>query len=386
IFYFTPFIFADKDAIRLEENQAFVMKNQANVEELDTMIEYNAKFISLVKKDPIYRTMELQKYLEGRYDTHSYEYYNLGLSFAQIDDFHSAYKYFRKAYNLDKGNKLYASMTLLSAQRVKITIRKEEKQKIIKNLKSKNGSYHYFGQYIYRIMYDPDFVPKKEKLTNKFKKSIFYRALYFIDRVNEIGIRKDEPLLVEYYKDPLVYMFSLMARDDKESDYQYISRIQDSVPLTYNNIFIKGPLIITRYYLDTLKALGLLHSATLDIETDTSATYYRTKALVQLYNGNPKSTVAIIEYLQDKYKLEDRYTYLLQAAALIEDGEIENASVTLALAQQVLKSDSDVNFLIGMRFLQELKINSAMKNFKHPYSGELIDFKLIGFDKFLKEL
>ena len=177
-----------------------------------------------------------------------------------------------------------------------------------------------------------------------------------------------------------------MARDDTESDYQYISRIQDSIPLDYNNIFIKGPLIITRYYLDSLKAFGILHAAKLDIEADTSATYYRTKALVQLYNGNPKATVSIIEYLQDQYNLEDRYTYLLQAAALIENGEIENASVTLALAQQVLKSDADVNFLIGLRFLQELKINSAMKNFKYPYNGELIDFKLIGFDKFLKEL
>jgi len=386
IFYFAPYIFADKDAIKLEENKAFVLKDETNIDDLDNMIKYNEKFIKVIKYDPIARAVELRNLLKGKYDTNSYEYYNLALSFAQIDDFNNAYKYFTKAYNLNKGNKLYAAMTLISAKRVGIIIKKNEKQKIIKNILSSNGTYHYFGQYIYRLIYDKKYIPKKAKLIAKYKKSIFFRALYFLDKVNEKGIQQNEPLLQEFSKDPLVHMFGLIARKSNESDYQYISRIQDSMPIVYNNLFIKGPLIITRYYLDTLKALGMLHTANLDIETDTSATYYRTKALVQLYNGNPRSTISIIEYLQNKYKLEDRYTYLLLVAAMIDSDDIENAYVTLALGQQVLKGDGDMNFLIGIRFLQELKITSAMKHIKHKYSGELVDFNLVGFDKLLKEL
>jgi hypothetical protein len=181
-------------------------------------------------------------------------------------------------------------------------------------------------------------------------------------------------------------MFNLIAREDGESDYQYISRLQDTIPTKYNNIFVKGPLVITRYYLDILKALGMLHNADLNIETDTSATYYRTKALVQLYSNNPTSTISIIEYLQNKYKIEDRYTYLLLIAAMIDNNDMESASVTLALAQQVLRNDVDINFLIGVRFLQDLKMTSALKYFKNNYDGDLIDFKLVGFEELLKEL
>jgi len=386
IFYFAPFVFADKDVVKLEEKKAFILKNKQNVEELDGMIEYNAKFIKLIKQDPIERTVILKKMIDSKYDTHSYEYYNLGLSYAQIDDFHNAHKYFKKAYDLDKGNKMFSSLTLLSAMRVKININKEDEKNIKNNLMSKNGSYHYFGQFIYKLIYDNDFIPKKEKLTDKFKNSIFFRALYFLNTVDQNGIKSDEPLLVEFGKDPLVYMLKLVARKKDESDYQYISRIQDNMPIKYNDLFIKGPLVITRYYLDILKALGMMHTADLNIDTQTSATYYRTKALVQLYNGNARSTISLIEYLQKKYKLEDRYTYLLLIAALIEDKDIENAYITLALAQQVLKNDVDINFLIGIRFLQELKIASAMKYFKNKYGGELIDFKLVGLEELLLQL
>ena len=386
IFYFAPFVFADNDAINTEESKAFILKDKAHIQELDSMIEYNAKFIELIKKDPIYRTMQLKKLLEDKYDTQSYEYYNLGLSYAQCDDFHNAYKYFKKAYRLDKGNKLYATMTLLSATRVRIFMKEDERKSIVKNILSTKGTYVYFGQYAYNIVYGVKLRPDNQYLYSKFKKSIFFRALYFLDNIEEKGISKEEPLLYEFSKDPLVYMFNLVAREKGENDYQYISRLQDTIPTKYNSIFIKGPLVITRYYLDILKALGMIHVADLNIETDTSATYYRTKALVQLYDNNPKSTISIIEYLQQKYKIEDRYTYLLLIAAMIAMDDMENAFVTLALAQQILQNDVDINFLIGLRFLQELKMTSALKYLKNKYNAELIDFKLVGFDKLLKEL
>jgi hypothetical protein len=387
IFYFAPFIFADNDAIEMEESKAFVLKDRGDLNDLDKMVDYNKKFIELIKKDPIERTNKLKEYLENRYDTHSYKYYNLALSFAQCDDFHNAHKYFKKAYSLNKGNKLFAAMTLISAKRLRLNIPKEEYKNIRSNLLSKGGSYHYFGQFIYKIIYDDKLIPKQDRLTNKFKKSIFYRGLYFLDKVDEKGIRQNEPLLQEFDKDPLVYMFKLIAREEDESDYQYIARIQDNIPVKYNTLFIRGPLVITRYYLDILKALGMLDIADLNLDTDTSATYLRTKALVQLYEDNPKATVSIIEHLQQKYKIEDRYTYLLLVAAMIDMKDFQNAYVTLAIAQRVLKNDVDINFLMGLRLLQELKINSAMKYFKNnKYDGDLIDFKLVGLDQFLKEL
>ena len=49
-------------------------------------------------------------------------YYNLALCYAQIFDYHNAYKYFSKAYKLNPGNKLYSSMTLITANRIDLKL------------------------------------------------------------------------------------------------------------------------------------------------------------------------------------------------------------------------------------------------------------------------
>ncbi len=386
IFYFAPYIFADNDAVRLGTSKAFILRDQNNIDDLDQMIAYNSDFIKIVKEDPIQRAFELQKLIDKNYDTHPYEYYNLALSYAQVDEFRQAHKYFTKAYNLQKANKLFATMSLISASRMNLEINKENKEKIIKNILSKRGIYGYYGQYIYRVIFDNNYIPNDDALLTKYKKSIFFRSLYFLDRVNKIGINIDEPLIVEFNQNPLVYLLKLISRKKDETDYVYISRIQDNIPTVYNDFFVKGPMIITRYYIDVLKAVGMFHVADLNIDSDTSATYYRTKALVQLYNGNSQSSISLIEYLQKKYNVKDRYTYLLLSAAMIDGKRLEDALLTLYEAENVLEHDTDIEFLIGIKFLNELKINSAMKYFKDAYDGDLIDFELVGFDKFLSEI
>ncbi|MCK5111558.1 MAG: tetratricopeptide repeat protein [Arcobacteraceae bacterium] len=386
IFYFSPYIFADNDEIQFGTNKAFILRDQNNIDDLDQMIEYNAALIKIIKDDPIQRANKLQKLIDQNYDTHPYEYYNLGLCYAQIDEFQKAHKYFTKAYNLQKANKLFAAMSLISADRMNLNIRKENREKIANNILSKNGVYNYYGQYIYKVIYDNEYIPNEDALFTKYKKSIFFRSLYFLDSVNKKGIMSDEPLLVEFDKNPLVHLLKLISRKNDETDYVYISRIQDNIPTIYNNFFVKGPMIISRYYIDALKAVGMFQVADLNIDLDTSATYYRTKALVQLYNGNAQSTIALIEYLQKEYNLQDRYTYLLLVAAMIDSKRLDEASLILYEAQRTLGNDGDIDFLIGIRFLNELKLKSVMKYFKQRYQSDLIDFELVGFDQFLSEL
>jgi hypothetical protein len=257
---------------------------------------------------------------------------------------------------------------------------------ITKSVLSSKGIFQYYGQYIYKIIYNVEYIPKKESLLEKYKKSIFFRSLYFLDRVNTRGIRTNEPLLQEFGKNPLVFLLNLIAKRDDETKYLYISRIQDNIPTIYNHMFVKGAMLVTRYYIDILKAVGMFHIANLTIENDTSATYYRTKALVLLYNKNPKSAIKLIEYLQKEYDLKDRYTYLLLTAALIDDNRLEDAMLVLYEAKNVLGADGDVNFLIGTKFLNELKINSSIQYFKKKYNDNLIDFKIVGFDKLLSDI
>ena len=113
IYYFAPFIFSDSQEIIYDSQKGFIYNQKENIVNLEEMVEYNAKFLKIVKDDPIIRVVELKKMLTK--DTKSYIFYNLALSCAQINDFNNAFKYFEKAYKLNPGNKLYSTMYLITA-------------------------------------------------------------------------------------------------------------------------------------------------------------------------------------------------------------------------------------------------------------------------------
>ena len=385
IFYFAPFIFIDNKSIDNESLLGFVLKNQQNINSLDMMVKYNRKFVDIVKVDPILRVNELQNMVDNKYDVKSYEYYNLALCYAQVDDFLKAYKYFKKAYDLNHANKLYSAMTLISALRADKKIPKEIQKKIKNNLVSKGGAYPYLGKYIYKIIYNPKYKLNRLDLTHVSKRAIFLRALYFLEHINKDGIQDDEPLLNADTKDPLVFLFKQLAKKQNESRYDYVSRLQDTIPKTYNDYFLKGPLIITQYYIDVLKGLGIFDIVDFHIEGEKSPTYLRTKALVLLYDGYATQSIKILENLQDKYKFNDKYTTLMLIASYLSANDYSNASATLGTLQFEL-NDHDAQFLSAIELLQELKLNTARQFFKYKYKGDLIDFKMKGFDKYLESL
>jgi hypothetical protein len=385
VYYFAPFIFEDYDEMNINKTNGFIIKNQDSIHELNMMIEYNSTFLKVIKQDPIKRVQTLQNIIDNKYDTKAYEYYNLGLTYAQIYDYNNAYKYFKKAYSLDHGNKLYSVMTYLTTKKFNINEDKVFMEFLTKNIMAKNGTFTYLAQYMYEIFIDSSINLDRNKLTYKQKKSIFFRGLYFIEHLEDDGIMKTSPLLVEYGKDPLVHLFNLIAREENENEYLYISRIQDELPKIYNNLFLKGSLVITDYYIDTLKALGLFNRTDFNIENNKNPAYLRTKAIVQLYNGKPKETIKIIEYLQKEFDLQSIDSFYILIAALFSSDQKELAYVALSQIE-ILYKDKDAKFLIGIRMLQDLKLNSAPQYFRDKLKGKLVDVRLNNFDNFLEEL
>ena len=384
-YYFAPFIFEDYDAMNINETNGFIIKNKNSIHELNMMIEYNSKFLEVIKQDPIKRVQSLQKMIDEKYDTKAYEYYNLGLSYAQVYDYNNAYKYFKKAYNLDHGNKLYSVMTLITTKKFNVNEDKVFLEFLEKNILAKNGTYEYLSKYMYKIFINSSIDLDKNKLSEKQKRSIFFRALYFIENLKKNGIMNTSPLLVEFDKDPLVHLFNLIAREENENEYIYISRIQDELPKIYNNNFLKGSLVITDYYINTVKALGIFNRTDFNIEDHKSPSYLRTKAIVQLYHGNPNETIKIIEYIQNEYNLESIDSYYILIAALFSSGKKELAYATLTEIEFLYK-DKDAKFLSGIRLLQDMKLNSAPQYFRDKLKGKLVDIRLNNFDNFLEEL
>ncbi len=379
IFYFAPFIFSDSQEIIYDSLKGFIYNQKENIVNLEEMVDYNAKFLKIVKQDPITRVVELEKMLTK--DTKSYIFYNLALSCAQINDFNKSFKYFERAYKLNPGNKLYSTMYLITANRLNIKIK--DKEYIENNIKSDNGLYNYFSKEIYKLFINPQFTSSDKPL--EYENTVFYKALDFIKVMKEGTLNEGHMLLDEHFKDPLTFLVKLVQRRKGESDYSYYARLQDSIPLNLNNQFLEGPLIITRYYVDILKGLGIFSKADMKISGKKTPSYLRTKALRDLHFNSPDEAIKTLEYLQSEYKLEDKYTMYLMVAALLEAGRYNDASIQISLIKVIL-NDPDADFLTGIQLIQELKIPSAKQFLSQPYLDSLIDFKIVGFDEYLESL
>lgn len=381
IFYFAPFIFSENTEVFYDAYKGFVFGQKQSIESLEKMVEYNAHFLDVIKDDPILKVYKLQQSLG--IDTKSYVYYNLALSYAHVYDFNNAYKYFTKAYKLNPGNKLFAVMTLLSAKRINLAV--PDREYIEKNIQKTGGLFNAFALEVYKLIINPELKIKLPEASAKYKRTIFYKGIKFVESVDKDGIKKDDPLIKQYPKDPLVYLMNLIIRPKNISDYKYFSNIQDNLPLKMNDNFLSGPLLVTNYYIDLLKAMGLFKNADFNYTRKSTPSNLRSIALRDLHFGKPESTIQILEFLQENYKLEDRYTLYMVVAAMLEANRYNDASVQISLIKAILDDDG-ADFLTGVQLIQELKLRSVAQYFKEPYNDSYIDFKLIGLDEFLRSL
>lgn len=379
VFYFAPFIFSDSQEIIYDTVKGFIYDQKKNIQNLEEMVAYNANFLNVVKKDPISRVVELRKMLKN--DSKSYVYYNYALACTHINDFNNAFKYFEKAYKLNPGNKLYSSMVLLSS--IRINKRVKDKEYIENNLKTPDGMYNYFGKNLYKFFVNNGYSFNDEP--RNYEDTVFFKAIDFLKNMNNGESLINHSLLDEHFKDPFTYLLRLVQKRDKESDFNYFSRLQDTIPLTLNNNFLEGPSIISRYYIEILKATGLFYNADFTVIGRKTPTYLKTKALRDLYMNKSKESIKTIEYLQNEYKIEDRDTMYLLVASLLQEGRYNDASIQISLIKAIL-NDQDADFLTAVQLIQELKITSAKQYLNYPYKDSLIDFRLVGFDEYLESL
>ena len=182
-----------------------------------------------------------------------------------------------------------------------------------------------------------------------------------------------------------MYLLNLISREKNENEYLYISRIQDKLPKIYNNTFLQGSLVITDYYFDILRALGLFDRTNFTIPKNETPSYLRTKAIVKLYRDEPKIAIDIIEDIQNRYNIQSVDTFYILCAALFSSGQTELAYAVLSEIE-LLYNDKDAKFLSGIRLLQDMKLNSAQQYFQYKLNGKLIDFRLNNLDDFLESI
>jgi len=378
IYYFAPFVFSDSREIIYDSVKGFIYEENSSVENLEVMVDYNTKFVKLIKYDPILRVNELKKLL--RSDSKAYVYYNLGLAFAQIGDFENAYTNFEKAYKLSPGNKLYTSIYFITSNYLDVILEKKEKEFIDKSLRNSGGLYAYFGKELYKLFVNSSY--NVTELPKQYKGTAFYKAIDFLKDMYDNKPLNNHILLEEYEKDNLVYLLRLVQRQKGEDDYRYFARLQDNIPLTYNNSFIDSSLITSKYYIDILRALGVFAKADFNIQGNNNPIYLLTKAYSDLYLGRPQSTIDNLKKLKDEFSYENKFSMYLGVAAFLEAKRPEDASIQIALIKAFYK-DKNTDILTAIQLLNNMNINSAKQFLENRYNNPYIDFRPARFDELM---
>lgn len=381
IYYFAPFVFSDSKEIIYDSVRGFIYQDIHNVENLEEMVEYNKKFVNLVSKDSINRVNDLKELVKT--DSKAYTYYNLALAYAQINDFHNAFKNFEKAHKLNPGNGLYAVMYLITSNKVTIGLSDSQKSIIEKNIKDGDGLYSYFSKELYKMFVNSSYNVVEN--SSKYEKTIFFKAIDFLKVMNSNEPLQNHILLTEYERDPFVYLIKTIQRGKNESDNNYFTRLQDEIPLRHNSIFINSSLVISKYYIDILKALGTFQRADFTLMNNNNPTYLVTAAYASLYLGHPDITIGILKRLKEEFSYENKNTMYLMVAGFLESSRPEDASIQISLIKALYK-DTDTDFLTAIQLIQNMNISSAKQFLDIKYTNPYIDFKMVGFDELMLNL
>lgn len=380
LYYFAPFVFSDSKELMYDTVKGMVSKDKSSLESLEAMFNYNINFIKAIRNDPFVRIDQLKNELNE--NSKAYNYYNLALAFAQIKDLSNAYKYFEKAYKLSPGNKLYAVMYLITSNKVSKSMDDKQKELIKERIKSSDGLYNYFAKELYSIYVDISFENKEEPY---LQTTLFFKALDFLKKLENNEYVAEHPLLIDWEKDSFIYLLKLVQQTKNEDDYKYFSRMQDTIPLKYNNNFLNSSLITSLYYIDILKALGIFSRADFYIPKESSPLYLLTDAYSSLYLGKANESINILNRLKNEYNIENRFTMYLLVASYLEAKRREEASIQITLIK-AFYNDTDTDFLTAIQLIQTLNINAAIQFLNKAYNNQFISFDIIGFDEFMLSL
>ncbi|OCL84434.1 tetratricopeptide repeat protein [Arcobacter porcinus] len=380
LYYFVPFVFSDTKELMYDTVKGMVTKDKSSLENLEAMFNYNIKFIKAIRLDPILRIKELKK--EINENSKAYTFYNLALAYGQIQDFTNAYKYFEKAYKLSPGNKLYAIMYLITSNKIKQGMDNKQKELIKSRIKDEKGMYSYFAKELYSLYVDISFENDEEPY---LEETIFFKALDFLKKLENNEYMANHILLKEWDKDPFVYLLKLVQQKHRESDYEYFSRMQDTIPTKANNNFLNSSILTSMYYIDILKSLGIFERVDYQIYGDESPIYLLTKAYANLYLGKTEESIKILNILKNNYKFENRFTMYLFVSSYLESGRREEASIQISLIKAFYK-DTDTDFLTAIQLIQQLNINAAKQFLDRAYDNPYISFDIVDFDEFMLSL
>lgn len=373
IFYFVPYQvfdvnqaidFARKGAINLSlEN---VQSAQEYLGNSSTLSRVNSMLSSTIAKAFDDRLREANKEfgeLLKLYPQHAVVHYNLALSYAKLQDFKNATKYFTSSYHLNPKNHTAGALAIICND-----ILKEKVPKLISEVSEGMQSddklspddiapvlLHLTLDNTSALISWSD-LPKKRSALNVFFETMVANLAQNEDQF----IKKAAELNSILPNDIMADIINFVAKNHNLDIKSYAKSAQISMQNSQFNLnsFYYGPYIVKEQFIKLLQISGFIHKARADLKnlamvsasSDKFVNLLETLAYVDIYANNFDEAYVIYNRLINTYGITDASLVFYAAVASVGANQLENAIAMLELARVTNPNDPQNRVPLAMLY------------------------------------
>jgi tetratricopeptide (TPR) repeat protein len=401
IFYFSPY-----RVFNAAQTISYIRKGNANIyiDNISSAKEYlaqgeqlsrvNKGIAEAIQKSLSFHLRSANKQLNDLLNIepkHSILNYNLALTYAQLGDQRSAYKYFLKSYHLDASNYLSGIYALMSAQ-----LLDEESQKLFSILKENLANEDDSEEFeLYRTLLNiagDNYVGTLTWLENSYKQRPLYSMLNYIiasEFKKEEAMKKAAKELTNILPyDILPHLIYIDAHYKGENNKTYASKALNYLKeqkFLFDDLYY-GPFITRHLYAQMALITGKLFPLQKQLQDVLAGTgenpqdIINALTMVSLYAQNFEESYALYNQLIDEYKQRDARTLFLGAVASIAAGHKENAIALLELAKMKDPNFMESRYALGLLYLEVKNNHGAAIQFRRignsGFTSEYFNFKI----------
>ncbi|MBE0491420.1 MAG: tetratricopeptide repeat protein [Sulfurospirillum sp.] len=380
LFYFAPFKVFDA-----QQTINYIRKGGLNVfiDEIGPALSYlktsstiskvNISISNGIKKALEHHTLkanEIFKSMSEVYPQHSILHYNLALTYAQMGNFSSAYKYFKKSYNLDNTNYLAGVFAIFCGQLIHEDIAKLSED--VKDSISRDKSLKESNLYMSLVHLGEN---NQASLTRWLEEEKPQTPFHFIfdtmiayKTSNETATRVNmAKLKATLPKDLVSNIVDFNIKHNKDDIKQYAKAVQ----IEFKNLkldldaFFYGPRIAQEQYTKLLQIGGLLFQERnallhkMELERYDLPAIMQTMAYINIYTQNFEEAYTLYNKLIDEFKQTDTKTLFLASVASIGAKHSENAIALLELSKLTDAKNNESRYALGLLYHEAKNIEGA---------------------------
>lgn len=409
LFYYAPFLVFDAKKALAIIDDGNLYAYASNIESAKSTLQEGqrvSQINSSIAQD--LRALSLSQDIRGiiqsmeqsliTYPNHSVLHYNVGLLYAQMNDFDNAYVHFIRAYHLDSNNitagifaLMCAELTYRSTARLSTSISND-----LADLNFTDKIQHQFLLSLFRYTSDSpmdalSWLNDLQKQPHTEKKPIYYalQAVYGISAGNAGQIVSAfESLKKDYAKDVVTNtMYELGKRfgvNLKDVALQmnviYKEKNLDMRPIYYGPALARELYVYVGFVTGSLRSIQEELESKLVVEMHTSNGILQALALSNIYSNDFEKAFAIYNSLIDDLGEQDSQTRFLGAIAAMGANRHENAVALLQLSKIESATNFEARYALGLLYQEGRNIKAAIQHYdklaNSKFESEFFDFEI----------